>query len=181
MKTGRTLLLPLLLCGCPATVDVLEASAEGPALTLEEDHAFDRYRITLDTPLDAYPDEFGYLEHLSIHAALATDATSSGTVAITLLAADTEDTTMDGERRGQLYRAPLYLSTTEIELQLSLYRCDEDTNTSCRRTIDVDFIKSGRGPVEGTWRVEHRLDWSSNDNGDPPADAVTTLTIEPVE
>jgi hypothetical protein len=177
MKRLALALPALVLFGCPETVEVLESTAEGPALSLDDDHAFERYRVTIETPADAYPGEWGYLERLLIRGDLATDGAASGKVSIAILAANDADRVGE-ERRGQIFRAPLYESATAIALEMSLFDCDAD---ACRRAIDVDFVKYGSGPVEGQWRVDHVIDWTSEDEGDPPASAVSTISIVRVE
>lgn len=157
--------------GCPETVEILEADVEGPSLALAAPNATQRFRITVETPGDAYPVDF-YTETLRVVASLAT-TTDAGETSMGMFVATADDRTGD-LANGQFERATMYPSVSELMIEVRLFDCAEDV---CTKTVDVDFVKTGDGDITGSWRVEHEIDWTSDDDGDPPAGAVTILTI----
>lgn len=162
------------LFGCPAeTVPLLHSSADGPPLALAT-HAAERFEVRLETPGDAYPGEGGYRETLRFFATLRADRGVDDEPEVTLLVANRADQEGD-ERRGMASREQIFVSDTDVTIELTLYDCGEGT---CRRTFDVDFL-GGDARVQGEWRVDHTIDWTSEDQ-DPPARARTTLDITSV-
>lgn len=166
------LLLSASFFGCPATVEILESTSDGDALTFAAGYDMQRFTVDISTPEDAFPSDSSYSEIVTVTAVFRTDLRRSGEAEVELLVSAPSD--QEGDvRHGQSRRATVFGSETVVSVERFFFHCDEPP---CASRIDVDFLKSGDAEVTGTWRVDHQIDWHG-ENNDPPADAVSTLAI----
>lgn len=173
LTSASTLLLCSAFLGCPATVEVLESTTDGEALSFDEGYDAHRFRLDISTPEEAFPGgEDGFSETVTITAVLKTDLRNSGDAEVELLVSDLSD--QDGAvRHGQSRRVTVFGSDTELLIKRYFYSCDAPP---CVSSVDIDFLKSGDAPVTGTWHVEHAIDWYGEGNN-PPAHAISSLDI----